>query len=185
MPGAAAAILLPRVKPSVEKPTKENHKTEGIPEKWNWNSNQSLTFSGFFCLDFSGFFCLDLPVRYTLFNLGKVLCTVESTLMVLPCWLPRVFVSANCLAAASTILVRCGEKVWGKIAGELALPPIWLLLGHHTHRDSSWWCLLWFKVTATSYIWVKVGYYFMESTGKTRKPDSGTYYNITQRPVSG
>ena len=75
MPGAAASILLSCVKPFEETPTKENHKTEGIPEEWNQNFNQSLTFSGFFCY---------LSVKYILSNSGRVLCTVESTLMVLP-----------------------------------------------------------------------------------------------------
>lgn len=89
-------------------------KTEGIPEERNQNFNQNLTFSGCFYY---------LSVKYSLSNSGRVLCTVESTLMVLPYWLPRVFVSATCLAVASAIPVGVEKKYHsGKIAGRRALP---------------------------------------------------------------
>lgn len=52
--------------------------------------------------------------------------------------------------------------------------PQGLQLDYHFHQDRSWWYVLWFKVMSTSYIWLNVGYYFMESTGKTRRLDSDT-----------
>lgn len=64
MTGAAVAILLPRVKSFEEEPIKKNHKTEGIPEEWHQNSNQSLTSSEFFHY---------FPVKYVLSNIGRVI----------------------------------------------------------------------------------------------------------------
>ena len=56
------------------------------------NFNQSLIVSGFFYYP---------SVKYTLYKPCRVLCTVEGTLVVLPYWLPRVFVTATCLVVSA------------------------------------------------------------------------------------
>lgn len=56
-----------------------------------------------------------------------------------------------------------GEKHGARELGGWPFHQQGLPIGHHVCQDTSEWRPLWFEVVAVSYIWVKEGYFFMES----------------------